>query len=117
MEGMTLLQEARTVGLIVTAEGNTLKISGPKRAQATARQLIDSKIDVLAALRADAIIAPIQAIDSDMAAGLRYQWSERMAICQFEGGLTYPSAERIAIDELKQTIDKMAITPSIYRKE
>jgi len=51
MEGMTLIAEARRVGLTVLAEGDCLVVRGPRSAEALARRLLDKKTDVMAALR------------------------------------------------------------------
>ncbi len=52
MDGLTLLQQARAAGLTVRAEGGRLCIQGTLRAEALARQLLDHKTAVLAALPA-----------------------------------------------------------------
>lgn len=50
MDGVTLLQRAKAVGLRVMAEGDKLVIRGPKRAEPVAQQLIQHKPAVMAAL-------------------------------------------------------------------
>src|SRR2546425_2320417 len=50
MDGLALLQEARTAGLTVATEGGRLTIRGPRRAEAIARRLLDHKAHVLEAL-------------------------------------------------------------------
>lgn len=47
MDGMSLLREARTAGLTVTAEGDRLTIRSPRRADRLAKLLIQHKADVL----------------------------------------------------------------------
>ena len=52
MDGMSLLREARTAGLTVTAEGDRLTIRGPRRTDRLAKLLIQHKADVLPLLSA-----------------------------------------------------------------
>ena len=58
MGGMMLLNEVRTAGLIVSAAGDRLKVRGPRRAEALARELLDRKGEILALLRPDVPEAP-----------------------------------------------------------
>ena len=51
MEGITLLERARTAGLRVHADGETLIIRGPRRAEHVARELLQHKAEVLGQLR------------------------------------------------------------------
>ena len=51
MDGMMLLNEARAAGLTVEAEGDRLRIRGPKRAESVALKLLAHKPTVLGALR------------------------------------------------------------------
>jgi hypothetical protein len=51
MDTVTLLTEAREAGLIVEADGETLRIRGPRRAEAVARRILAAKDDVMSALR------------------------------------------------------------------
>lgn len=46
----TLLSEARSAGLVVVADGDLLRVRGPKAAGEIARRLLDRKADVLAVL-------------------------------------------------------------------
>ena len=54
MDGLTLLDAAHAAGLAVHAEGDKLVIIGPKAAETVARQLIECKPVVMAALRQQA---------------------------------------------------------------
>lgn len=49
---MRLLEAAGEAGLLVWAEGETLKIRGPRRSADLAQQLIDNRPDVMALLKA-----------------------------------------------------------------
>jgi len=50
MDGLALLDEARAVGLTVTADGDRLVIRGPRTAAAIADRLVGAKPAVIAAL-------------------------------------------------------------------
>ncbi len=50
MDGLILLNKAQSAGLTVEAQGDRLFIKGPKRAEAVAKELIDRKTVVMAAL-------------------------------------------------------------------
>ena len=60
MDGMTLIKEARSVGLTVTAEGDRLVIRGPKSAEPVARRLIENKPVVMQALASSSPELPPQ---------------------------------------------------------
>ena len=101
MDGLTLLRRAQDAGLTVEAEGDTLVIRGPKRAESVARLLLDHKPDVLAAL------APIAAPDRaafDTQAGEPERWRKRYAariVHWFNcGQRRRPEAERVAYGEM-----------------
>ena len=51
MEGITFLERARAAGLRVYADGETLIIRGPRRADDVARELLEHKAEVLGQLR------------------------------------------------------------------
>ena len=50
MDGLTLLHQAKQAGLVVRAEHDRLIIRGPRSKESLARQLLDHKVEVLAAL-------------------------------------------------------------------
>ncbi len=52
MDGLILLHEAQDAGLTVLAEGDRLRVRGPRRAEAIARRLLDHKFDVIPLLSA-----------------------------------------------------------------
>ena len=52
MDGLALLNEARSAGLSVTADGHRLTIRGPRRAERLAKLLIKHKADLLPLLSA-----------------------------------------------------------------
>ncbi len=54
MDGMTLLAQARDVGLTVTRDGDKLVIEGPPSAEAMAKKLIAHKPVVMLALEWEA---------------------------------------------------------------
>ena len=47
MDGLTLLQQAHEVGLTVTADGDRLRIRGPRHAEPIARALIQNKLAIM----------------------------------------------------------------------
>jgi hypothetical protein len=51
MVGLNLIREAGVAGLTVWAEGDRLRIRGPKAADVIARRLVEHKAEVMAALR------------------------------------------------------------------
>jgi ribosomal protein L37AE/L43A len=51
MDGLTLLSEGKAAGLTILADGDRLIISGPKSADAVARQLLAHKAVVMNVLR------------------------------------------------------------------
>jgi hypothetical protein len=50
MDGLTLLQEARAAGLTVQADGERLRVRGPRGAEPLVQQLVANKTAVLSAL-------------------------------------------------------------------
>ena len=53
MDSLTLLDQARSSGLIVRAEGSCLIVRGPRRLEALARQLLDAKPTLMPLLLCD----------------------------------------------------------------
>ena len=77
-------------GLVVTTEGARLRVFGPKRADAVARQLLEHKAEVMSAL-APAVeygIGP-----ENLPTDWRVEWEERAAIMEYDGGLPRERAE------------------------
>jgi hypothetical protein len=50
MDGLTLLREARAAGLTIEADGQRLRIRGPRGAEPLVQQLVANKTAVLSAL-------------------------------------------------------------------
>lgn len=50
MDGVSLLAEARAVGLVVAVDGEQLKIRGPKSAAAVARRIMENQSLIFSAL-------------------------------------------------------------------
>jgi hypothetical protein len=77
MDGMTLLEEARSAGLTVRAEDGRLVVRGPKRAGDLAQRLLANKDQILAALdrpdRPNRPAPPAQAEAERLLAELRSQ--------------------------------------------
>src|SRR5262245_1699111 len=95
MDGMILLAEARASGLTVRAAGDRLVIRGPKRANAVARRLLESKAIVLAALVSPQPTSPISR--DHLPPDWREAYEERAAIMQYDGGLTRKDADSLAL--------------------
>jgi hypothetical protein len=101
VDGLTLIREARDAGLRLVAKGNKLVIRGPKRAESTARKLIDHKWAVLAVLRGALVDPPLlSAISGDSTDDWREMYEERAAIRQYNGGYRRDVAERLAWGEV-----------------
>lgn len=54
MDDLRLIAEARAAGLTVNAVDGRLVVRGPRRAEATARRLVERKAEMMAALAGDA---------------------------------------------------------------
>jgi hypothetical protein len=91
MDGVTLLDEARAAGLSVQADGDRLRIRGPRRAEPIARRLIANKA-----------LVP-HALAGRLPPDWHLQWDERAAIMEVDGGLPRERAEALALlDILEQ---------------
>lgn len=125
MDGLSLLEEARSVGLIVLADGDRLRIRGPRRAEPIAKRLLTHKGVVLAALsnqlagddplpdkprrdywarKAAGLLAGVA--DPDRRADLRELFEHRAGVCEFDGLLDRIEAERIAFEGLRDAAPK-----------
>jgi hypothetical protein len=110
MVGMNLLAEARMAGLTVLADGDRLRLAGPKSADPIARKLLDRKADVMVALAAEAVRnlpavncperGPLHALSLAEVEAVVVQLDERAAIRQFDGDLPEAEAERAAVLDL-----------------
>lgn len=90
MDGVALLHRARDAGLQIEAAGETLKITGPKRAAPVVRLLAEHKAEVLAALTASQNDATY--------------WQQRYTARTFEwfnGKRDWNAAQRIAWGDLQ----------------
>jgi len=63
MESVTLLDRARQAGLVVLRDGDRLTVRGPKRLADLAVHLLDHKVEVMAALDAEADPGVAMALD------------------------------------------------------
>jgi hypothetical protein len=108
MDGMTLLHEARAAGLVVSVEGDTLKIRGPRRADPVAQKLIAHKPVVVNALQAETLPdLPLAITPQDLPPEWHFLWDERAAIMEYDGGLNKEHAEAEALkDILRQMKEK-----------
>jgi len=93
MDGVALLYRARHAGLRLEATGDTLKITGPKRAEPVVRLIAEYKSKVLAVLTAT---------ENEP----RY-WHERLTARTFEwsnGTRSWNSAQRLALGGLRERV-------------
>jgi hypothetical protein len=110
MDGMILLEQARAAGLILTVEGDKLRIVGPKRAEAVARQLLRHKAEVMHAL------APPQAIGigpDDLPGDWRVEWEEHAAIMEYDGRLPRERAEALALTDIVKAMERAGVRPKL----
>jgi hypothetical protein len=103
MDGLTLLQEARAVGLKVMVEGDRLKIKGPRRAESFAKRLIAQKPVVLEALAKPQV--------PDLPGEWHLLWDERAAIREYDGGLSRKLAEAYALADVLQEMEQAGVRP------
>src|SRR5262245_22490124 len=97
MDGLTLLEQARSAGLTVIIQGDKLVIRGPRRAGPLAEQLLARKGEVMDALTVESLTP------ADLPADWHFLWDERSAIMEFDGGLPRERAEALALaDVLRQ---------------
>jgi len=94
MDGLILLDQARRAGLSVVAEGDRLRIRGPRRAERLALSLIANKVAVLAVL-ADRTITV-----AELPPDWRVEFEERAAIREYDGGQLREHAEAEALREI-----------------
>ncbi len=112
MGGVELLRHARDTGLDVQAEGDRLRIRGPKRLEPLALELLRHKAELLAILwdhdhwarQAAGLLSTVAV--PDRRADLRELFEHRAAVCEFDGGQTREDAERIAFSELQAALHR-----------
>ncbi len=112
MGGVELLRQARDAGLYVQAEGDRLRIRGPKRLEPLALELLRCKAELLAVLsdndrwarQAAGLLASVA--DPDRRADLRELFEHRAGICEFHGELNRVDAEWVAFGELQAAMRK-----------
>jgi hypothetical protein len=109
MDGPTLLHEARAAGLMVTAEGGRLRVRGPRRAEALARQLLAYKEAVLLCLTEPRPALGIGPDDLDP--DWRVEWEERAAIMEYDGKLPRERAEALALVDILGRMKRLGLFP------
>jgi hypothetical protein len=107
MDGLSLLHEARAAGLVVTAEGETLRIVGPKRADSLARRLLAHKAELMHALTYPR--TPSIRVE-DLDAEWRVVWEERASIMEYNGGLPRERAEAEALAEIGRQMERAGVS-------
>lgn len=112
MDGVGLLAVARRAGLTVVADGDRLRIRGPRRSEPIARRLLEQKSLVLAALPSSPpgpTAGPVPVYDreiavADLPVDWRLEFEERAAIREFDGGQAREHAEAEALREIVERI-------------
>jgi hypothetical protein len=125
MDGLTLLNRARAAGLTVSAHDGVLNIKGPPRADALARELIEHKPEILAAL--DTPGASMEAVETQGPATGPWRrpaeladwpipWRQRFGLRANElsdAGIPRPDDERLAFEEVLRERQSGAEPPPI----
>lgn len=85
MDSLILLHQARVAGLIVTVDGNRLKIRGPRQAEPVVKELIANKTAIIGALQAETQSRQVPA--SPWALPMRWygEWVEMVLAIRDEG--------------------------------
>lgn len=105
MDGLTLLEQARSAGLTVTVQGDKLVIRGPRRAGPLAEQLLARKGEVIDALAVGTVTT------ADLPADWHFLWDERAAIMEYDGGLPRERAEAMALADVLQRMRRAGRRP------
>src|SRR5262245_58417074 len=107
MDGLTLLEQARSAGLTVSVRGDKLVIRGPRRAGPLAEQLLAHKGEVIDALTLESLIP------ADLPADWHFLWDERAAIVEYDGQLPRQRAEALALADVLQQMRRVGQWPHI----
>src|SRR5262245_4058925 len=91
MDGLTLLEQARSAGLTVIVQDDKLVICGPRRAGHLAEQLLARKGEIIDALTVQSLTP------GDLPGDWRVFWEERAAVREYDGHLTREIAEILAL--------------------
>src|SRR5262245_7115820 len=105
MDGLTLLEQARSAGLTVVVQGDKLVIRGPRRAGPLAEQLLAHKGEVIDALTVQSLTP------ADLPADWHFLWDERAAIVEYDGGLPRERAEALALAGVLQRMRRAGQRP------
>ena len=107
MDGLTLLRKAWAAGLTVQADGERLRIRGPRQAEPIAQLLIAHKAAVLTALTFPP--APCVRVE-DLDPEWRVAWEERAAVAEYDGGLPRERAEALALAEIVRDMERAGVS-------
>lgn len=108
----TMIDDLLGKGVTLECCGDKLRVRGPALVvSAMEDDLRIRKPEILAALAqawarkaAAALLASVK--DHELRADLRYQFEERAAICECDGGMSRAEAERFAFEEICQWLKK-----------
>ena len=109
MDSLTLLEQARSAGLVVMVRNDKLVVRGPRQLGALAEQLLSHKTEVLNALALEALRP------ADLPADWPFLWDDRAAIMEFDGGLHREQAEALALRDILGQMERAGIDISQYR--
>jgi hypothetical protein len=109
MDGLTLLEKARSAGLTVVVRGDKLVIRGPRRAGPLAEQLLAHKAEVI-----DALTLPSLS-PTDLPSDWHFLWEERAAIMEYDGKLPKEHAEAEALRDILARMQREGVeSPKHY---
>jgi len=114
MTGATLYRQCRKAGIVLAVDGDGIDIDAPDGVTIPTDDLRRCKAELLALLNGDYLYAAKALLEREVTDpgrqdDLAYQFDERVAICELEGGLDRGEAEKIAYLELemRMRVDKL----------
>jgi len=109
MTGATLYRQCRKAGIVLAVDGDGIDIDAPDGVTIPTDDLRRCKAELLALLNGDYLYAALELIrrevDPDRRDDLAFQFDERVAICELDGGLDQGKAEKLAYLELVKRLD------------
>ncbi|HEX8523293.1 MAG TPA: hypothetical protein VF669_13635 [Tepidisphaeraceae bacterium] len=104
MTAPSLYRQCQTAGIRLVPDGNGIVFDAPAGVAVPVEEIRHRKSELLAMLRGDYTSAAaallLKVEDPEEREELAYLFDERAGICQYEGGMSRPEAERQAYLEL-----------------